>query len=219
MTDFVLSEDRRDALQEIANIGMGQAGARLAGLLGRFIHLSVPRIRIVDTESLPAAVRDMLDFTEPVTALRQSFRCDVAGEAISLFDSCSAAHMKFVFRAADDEPRQPTTCDEGDEGDQGDASDMEALSDVANLVAGACLTGFFEQIGQVPTFTPPRVMGVHLDLGDILHPSKLPWDRALLLEVTLQTEDGVFGAHLLTLMTSSALAALVAALDGFLANL
>lgn len=210
----ILSEDRRDALQEIANIGMGQAGARLASLLGRFIHLSVPRIRMVDTESLPSAVRDMLDFTEPVTALRQSFRCDIAGEAISLFDSRSAAHMKFVFRSDEAEPAQS-----GDDGEAGDANDIEALSDVANLVAGACLTGLFEQIGQVPTFTPPRVMGVHLDLGDVLHPSKLPWDRALLLEVTLQTEDGVFGSHLLTLMTASAVEALVAALDGFLANL
>lgn len=210
MSDAILSGDRRDALQEIANIGMGQAGARLAALLGRFIHLSVPRIRMVDTVSLPSAVRDMLDFTEPVTALRQSFRCDVAGEAISLFDSRSAAHMKFVFRADETELASPQEVDE---------HDIEALSDVANLIAGACLTGLFEQIGQVPTFTPPRVMGVHLDLEDILNPSKLPWDRALLLEVTLQTEDGVFGSHLLTLMTAKAVEALVTALDGFLANL
>ena len=210
MSDAILSGDRRDALQEIANIGMGQAGARLAALLGRFIHLSVPRIRMVDTVSLPSAVRDMLDFNEPVTALRQSFRCDVAGEAISLFDSRSAAHMKFVFRAGETELASP---------DEADEHDIEALSDVANLIAGACLTGLFEQIGQVPTFTPPRVMGAHLHLEDILNPTKLPWDRALLLEVTLQTEDGVFGSHLLTLMTTKAVQALVAALDGFLANL
>ncbi|NRO97772.1 chemotaxis protein [Paraburkholderia sp. NMBU_R16] len=210
MSDAILSGDRRDALQEIANIGMGQAGARLAALLGRFIHLSVPRIRMVDTVSLPSAVRDMLDFTEPVTALRQSFRCDIAGEAISLFDSRGAAHMKFVFRTDESELASPEEADE---------QDIEALSDVANLIAGACLTGLFEQIGQVPTFTPPRVMGAHLDLEDILNPSKLPWDRALLLEVTLQTEDGVFGSHLLTLMTAKAVEALVAALDGFLANL
>lgn len=210
MSDAILSGDRRDALQEIANIGMGQAGARLATLLGRFIHLSVPRIRMVDTVSLPSAVRDMLDFTEPVTALRQSFRCDVAGEAISLFDSRSAAHMKLVFRADEAELAPLEEVDE---------HDIEALSDVANLIAGACLTGLFEQIGQVPTFTPPRVMGAHLDLEDILNPSKLPWDRALLLEVTLQTEDGVFGSHLLTLMTTKAVEALVTALDGFLANL
>lgn len=209
MSEPILSEDQRDALQEIANIGMGQAGARLASLLGRFVHLSVPRIRMVDTDTLPSAVRDMLDFTEPVTALRQSFRCDIAGEAISLFDSRSAAHMKFVFRSEDAQP------DESDE----DMSEAEVLSDVANLIAGACLTGLFEQLEQLPTFTPPRLIGEKLDLEEVLHPSKLPWDRALLLEVNLQTEDGVFGSHLLTLMTAKAVQSLVSALDGFLANL
>jgi chemotaxis protein CheC len=210
MSDAILSEDRRDALQEIANIGMGQAGARLAALLGRFIHLSVPRIRMIDTVSLPSAVRDMLDFSEPVTALRQSFRCDLAGEAISLFDSRSAAYMKFVFRS--DEADAQAQADE-------DMSDAEMLSDVANLIAGACLTGLFEQLDQLPTFSPPRLIGAQIDLEEILHPSKLPWDRALLLEVNLQTEDGVFGSHLLTLMTAKAVETLVTALDGFLAKL
>jgi chemotaxis protein CheC len=209
MSEPILTEDQRDALQEIANIGMGQAGARLASLLGRFVHLSVPRIRMVDTDTLPSAVRDMLDFSEPVTALRQSFRCDIAGEAISLFDSRSAAHMKFVFRSED------AQAEESDE----DMSDAEVLSDVANLIAGACLTGLFEQLEQLPTFTPPRLIGEKLDLEEVLHPSKLPWDRALLLEVNLQTEDGVFGSHLLTLMTAKAVQSLVTALDGFLANL
>lgn len=209
MSEPILTEDQRDALQEIANIGMGQAGARLAALLGRFVHLSVPRIRMVDTDTLPSAVRDMLDFSEPVTALRQSFRCDIAGEAISLFDSRSAAHMKVVFRSEDAQ----------DEVEHEDMSDAEVLSDVANLIAGACLTGLFEQLEQLPTFTPPRLIGEQLDLEEVLHPSKLPWDRALLLEVNLQTEDGVFGSHLLTLMTAKAVQSLVAALDGFLANL
>jgi chemotaxis protein CheC len=209
MSEPILTEDQRDALQEIANIGMGQAGARLASLLGRFVHLSVPRIRMVDTDTLPSAVRDMLDFSEPVTALRQSFRCDIAGEAISLFDSRSAAHMKFVFRSED------AQAEESDE----DMSDAEVLSDVANLIAGACLTGLFEQLEQLPTFTPPRLIGEKLDLEEVLHPSRLPWDRALLLEVNLQTEDGVFGSHLLTLMTAKAVQSLVTALDGFLANL
>jgi chemotaxis protein CheC len=93
------------------------------------------------------------------------------------------------------------------------------LSDVANLIAGACLTGLFEQLEQLPTFTPPRLIGEHLNLEEVLHPSKLPWDRALLLEVNLQTEDGVFGSHLLTLMTAKAVQSLMIAIDGFLANL
>jgi len=47
MPDRVFTELQRDALQEIANLAMGRAGARLALLLGRFIELSVPRLRVV----------------------------------------------------------------------------------------------------------------------------------------------------------------------------
>lgn len=41
MNDIALTEEHRDALQEISNIGMGRAGAALAKLLGAFVTLSV----------------------------------------------------------------------------------------------------------------------------------------------------------------------------------
>ena len=39
MNHSMLSEDKRDALQEIVNIGMGAAGAALAEVLGAFVEL------------------------------------------------------------------------------------------------------------------------------------------------------------------------------------
>ena len=38
---------QRDALAELVDIGMGQAGDRLARLLDTFIQLSIPRIALV----------------------------------------------------------------------------------------------------------------------------------------------------------------------------
>ena len=43
----MLSQDQKDALQEIANIGMGQAGASIARVLDEFVQLSIPRILVV----------------------------------------------------------------------------------------------------------------------------------------------------------------------------
>jgi len=48
-----LNEDQRDALQEIANIGMGQAGSSIAKVWGEFVHLSIPRIVHTDRKSIP----------------------------------------------------------------------------------------------------------------------------------------------------------------------
>lgn len=50
----MLTTDQEEALQEIANIGMGQAGASIVRVLDEFVHLSVPRIVILSPEQMPA---------------------------------------------------------------------------------------------------------------------------------------------------------------------
>ena len=52
MNDLALTEDQRDCLQEVVNVAMGQAGDSLARFLEVFIHLSVPRIRLVARQEL-----------------------------------------------------------------------------------------------------------------------------------------------------------------------
>jgi len=44
MTAALLSDEKRDALQELVNIGMGAAGAALAKALGTFVELAVPAV-------------------------------------------------------------------------------------------------------------------------------------------------------------------------------
>lgn len=49
--ELMLTEDQKEALREIANIGMGQAGSTIAQVLGEFVQLSIPRILIVPPKS------------------------------------------------------------------------------------------------------------------------------------------------------------------------
>ena len=58
MSEPVLTEDQRDALQEVANLAMGQAATRLARLLDSFIELSVPRVRVVAVSEAAQAVAE-----------------------------------------------------------------------------------------------------------------------------------------------------------------
>ena len=58
MSQAALSNDQHDALQELTNIAMGQAGASLATLLDEFVDLSVPRIRMVAVVDLPQALAE-----------------------------------------------------------------------------------------------------------------------------------------------------------------
>ncbi|RAB11784.1 chemotaxis protein CheC, partial [Burkholderia multivorans] len=70
MPDSVFTAEQRDALQEIANLAMGRAAARLAVLLGRFIELSVPRVRVVHAAEAGRALREMTGIDDNVTAVR-----------------------------------------------------------------------------------------------------------------------------------------------------
>ena len=54
------TEDQNDALQEVVNIAMGQAGDSLARILGNFVELSVPRIRLVTVKDVIKTVMDMV---------------------------------------------------------------------------------------------------------------------------------------------------------------
>src|SRR5258705_4541979 len=93
MSEPALNEDQRDALQEVANLAMGQAATRLATLLDTFIELSVPRVRVVAVREAAQALREMTGINEAVTAVRQGFRSDIKGEALVICRRGSIAQL------------------------------------------------------------------------------------------------------------------------------
>src|ERR1700748_671495 len=130
MFDCAFTEEQRDALQEVANVGMGHAGARLAQLLDAFVALSVPRIRLLERAELPAALDEMLAFTDNVTAVRQGFKSDINGEAVVIFDSEGMREIAMAFG-----------CEEA----QDENDETEIAYEAANILIGAGLASVFEQ--------------------------------------------------------------------------
>jgi len=202
----LLSEDQRDALQEIANIGMGAAGAKLAVLLDRFVALSIPRVALIEREQIRTQVELMLGANRRFTAFRQSFRSDIAGEAMTFFDDdgteelCEAIYGQARPQAQEGAP-------------------SEWLFEVANLLTGACLSSLLEQLGRLPTFSVPRAIGTSLYAEDIVDLPKLDLDRALLLDINMHIEHSGFKVHLLVLMADGSVERLGTALDDFLVTL
>src|SRR3972149_1521020 len=87
MSATPLTPDQTDALQEITNIAMGQAGDSLARVLDSFVTFSVPRSRLIHVSEIPQRLRELLNQSPEVTAVRQSFDEDLRGEAIVIFGS------------------------------------------------------------------------------------------------------------------------------------
>ena len=200
MNDLTLNEEQRDALQEIANIGMGKAGAALAQLLGIFVTLSMPGIKLASAEQvrgellLPQLVED-----GPLP-VRQAFQSDISGEAIVLFgkDGCQELEKLMGYEGASS------------------VAGSEVLTDIANLLVGACTRSVFEQLGHRlsfarPSFVQPEALA--LALGD----ERLSrWDVALLLEVQFTLERSGFRAKLIMLLPDIAIPKMKRALEQFL---
>ncbi|HVW50339.1 MAG TPA: chemotaxis protein CheC [Trinickia sp.] len=207
MRENVFTEEQRDALQEIANLAMGQAATRLAHLLDTFIELSVPRVRVVGAEDAARTLRDMTGIEESVTAVRQGFRSDLKGEALVICRSsgvgqlCALVNDPYVNSAYDS------------------VSQTELMFDVANVLTGACVSCILNQLDRTPIFSAPGLLGEKISLDDVFQSDVLAWKTALLLEVNFALEDQTFRAHLVMLMAEDSIRRMNEALDALLSSL
>ncbi len=196
-----LTADQKDALQEVLNIAMGQAGASLALLLDSFIELSVPRIRIVNANKITETVMEMVGDRVEVTAVRQAFFDDLRGEAIVIFEQNGCKDLADLM---------------GYQGELNAQAEQELLLDVTNVLVGAILNGITETLGTELSYSAPSVIAEKISVKNIINQDDVPWTHALLLEVNYNLKDRDFQSHLLLLLTEEAIAALCIAIDKFL---
>ena len=207
MSEPVLNEDQRDALQEVANLAMGQAATRLARLLDAFIELSVPRVRVVAVSEAAQALRDMTGIEDTVSAVRQGFRSDIKGEALVICRSDSIEQLCALVSDPYSRSAYETV------------SQQELVFDVANVLTGACVSCILDQLGRTPIFSAPGMIGAAMTLDEVFDPSMLQWEVALLVEVNFALEDQSFRAHLVMLMAEDSIRHMSGALDALLSSL
>lgn len=203
MTDATFSEDQRDALQELTNIGMGQAGASVAALLGEFVQLSVPRILILKPELIaPALVRIVAN--EKVTGVRQGFHGDLRGEAVVIYGVNHCRELADLM---------------GYDDEMDAATERELLLDVSNVLVGACLGGLAQQINAEMGFSAPSLMASEVGIDDLIDVSHMGGSGALFVEVNFSLESRSFACHLVMLLPEDQILVLRGAIDRFLESL
>lgn len=195
------TQDQTDALQEVVNIAMGQAGDSLARILEHFVKLSIPRIRLVGVDELIDTVLDMVDSSTNISAVRQAFYNHLRGEAIVIYAQSGCNDIADLMGYEDPEldPK----------------AEQEVLLDVSNLLVGAILNGISETLKMDLSFSAPSIMAQHQSLDTILTTQNLSWTHALLLEVNFTLENRDFKCHLMLFMTESTIDKLRVILDDF----
>jgi chemotaxis protein CheY-P-specific phosphatase CheC len=193
-----LREDQRDALQELTNVAMGQAGDRLARLLDTFVVLSIPHIAIMAPQDIAMTLQS-IDSSDTVSGVCQGFiGGGIAGEAILLYNDTSFVDLARLLQFKDD-------LDEH--------AERELLMDITNVLFGACIKGLAEQIDMAFSFGPPTVLGQHQKIGELFDPKKSIWQQALVTEINYKLEGYSVNCDLLILMTDESISRLMHKID------
>ena len=139
-----------DALTELFNIGLHRAAASLSELTSQRVLVDLPRLWVCPLKDLSGALGEML--VGELATVHQIFGGSVSGDAVLLLEYDKAALLASVMT-------------DGQVGAQGriDTSAREVLSEVGNIVLGACLSAFGNMLKVSVTFSVPRIHIESLD--------------------------------------------------------
>lgn len=199
------NEDQRDYLQEICNIGMGQAGESLSVLFEQYVTLSVPAIEIIHSEELTSALHRLIP-AEKVSAVRQGFYTHVNnpkfnGESLTIFSNTSFEGLAKLLEF--DEDMTPSF-------------EQEILLEVSNIINGACLSGIAEQLSERFFNTPPSIIGQSILVDNLLNKQDIQWNHALSIKIEYSVKEHSFQCDLLLLLPDYSIKYLQTILDKLL---
>lgn len=202
MTAEILTNDQREALQEIANIGMGQAGSSIAKILDTFVVLSIPKVLVLAPDKISDQIVALVG-AEQISAVRQAFHSAFRGEAIVIYHHRPRADLADLM---------------GYEGGVDEAEECELMLDMSNVLVGACLGGIAGQLEADIGFSAPSVMAEHISSGALFESVDLAMTCALFIEVNFSLESCKFACHLIVLMPEQEITVLARAVDRFIEN-
>ncbi|TCK08433.1 response regulator [Marinobacterium mangrovicola] len=189
---FDQSLQLQDYYQELSNIALGSAAERLAQLLGVFVQLPVPRVRLIEGEEISALLEQVRIESGSADTLCQGFLgAGIAGEAMLVFDQHSLEDMAKLMQL---------------DGDMTPQLKRELLMDIANVLISAYLGALGDQIQVHFSQGPPVILGSHCDLPPSAELER--WQQTLTIELGYRVEGYDISCNLLLLFTEDSLAAL-----------
>ncbi|MBZ6067434.1 response regulator [Aeromonas schubertii] len=187
---LLLGSETRDAYQEIANVAMGQAADLLARLLDAFVVLPIPNVNVLEVSELHMALNAAAD-QDTLSAVCQGFiGAGIAGEALLLFHDSSFNDLARLMKM---------------EGPLDRSAELELLMDTANVLIGAFLRGYAEQLDTPFSQGHPVILGQHRPIKELIHTNQSRWRRTLAIEINYRVEGYAVQCDLLLLFTEDSI--------------
>jgi chemotaxis protein CheC len=182
-----------DTLQEISNIGVGQAATALSQLLRRRIDIRIPRVAITPFKH---AADDFGGAEAPVAAVALRMGGDALGHVMLLFEPVAAGRMAGTLTAGP-----------GKAVDLADPMARSVLQEVGNILASAYLNALGRLTGLV--FLPSVPVFAHDMVGAVVDAALIEQgeasDVALVMETTFDVDGEALAGQMLLLPHPSSL--------------
>ncbi|MGY6036748.1 response regulator [Aeromonas sp. AE23HZ002T15] len=181
----------RDVYQELANVAMGQAANLLAQLLDAFVVLPIPNVNVLEVSELHMALSAAAE-SDTLSAVCQGFiGAGIAGEALILFHDASFQDLARLMN-------HQGALDHG--------AELELLMDTANVLIGAFLRGYANQLDTPFSQGHPVVLGQHRPIQDLIQTNQSRWRRTLAIEINYRIQGYAVQCDLLLLFTEDSIA-------------
>lgn len=187
-----LTEDQRDAVQELLNISMGQTANSLAQLIETQIGISIPKIASVTPDELFTLIQQ----NDQAFYTRQSFLGDVNGEVMSVLSRKGLNEVAKLL-----EYEEPLSKEDV----------QETILELSNILAGACLAGLSEQLELNTNLNMPTLFAPHKATF-----SDLQWENSLVMEVQFDIEFSSFSMRVVFCLDHDSFNRLTQTLDELL---
>ena len=184
------NEDIRDALQEIANVAVGEAADKIARSFSTFVQIPIPSVHLIEAADIMMALT-AIESGEQITAVTQPFfGHGISGEALLLFTDASMSELSQLMGYNE-------TCD--------DHKQVELVLEMASLLNGSCIRGICSQLDIDVLLKHPSLLAQHTSLNDIVSDQRFPWSHTLAIEINYHFEDYSIACDLVILLHENSL--------------
>jgi chemotaxis protein CheC len=200
----LLEELERDALAELANIGVSRAAATLREMVGQQVLLSVPAVAVVTRAHAADVIANQAH--GGLVAVQQAFAGDFSGRVMLIFPETNS--LELVRAVTDSELPLEDIID----------LEQEALAETGNIILNSCLATIANILRRTLRVSLPEIIRGHgADLFDAAETTETE-DVVLFLYIDFSVNARDIRGYIAMLMDLSSMESLRALLRDFIAR-
>jgi chemotaxis protein CheC len=202
----MITAKETDLLQEIMNIAFGRAASDLAEYIDIFVILSVPHIKLLQAFDLPAYINNEIKDYDNVSVVEQNFWGKFKGNAFLVFPSGTGKRLISMFDGGDEISKSNPI----------NELEKETFLEIGNILIGACIGKIAELLGDVISYSPPRVVVDKSIRGVVYDNLYDPDNLAIVLRTVFEFNEKNISGYMFILTKQESFAWLKTALHKFL---